>query len=1606
MTSDIFLHKEFYHKSSKIIFVISLVIKLIIIKIFEQLIKIFQSILSMKTFWMTISEFMKFVYEVRITVEKEEFNFSQNMQILFSLLHYLQLQSLYLSCLQQSTYQSQVINVQAKIAQITRPYEYIGEQYDMIMFYFTIPLITYTVLIANLIWIRVRYCQGQGQIMKQFQNIQSFYQYLLKTFIFLGIIFQSLIFTNFIELSLYSFYQTQNNIDQIYIGVFSFISIIITLILQILSIKYFDVGIFQLNLAKFHNSSTDYLQTLLVGLLIITTGVPLIISKHDRRHNVDTYLPNQDQRHLYQFLKLFLLSYCLTFAIILTIGDIQSQTQNEFLVYVIFSLLSFPVTAKILISILDYRLIRIFQEYKNINIQHFKVQQIKLYMDWIKNEQNNYTKIVLLINTQNKNIQNIQKLKKEQLIYYWFVKENDVFYHMIINVKDKNLKLLYYIQFIKLNFTRKVIEIEQKQKYQEGKFECSKQLIIESQILNKSLYRDKILKYMDIRFKNLGIIEQLKLQLMKKSTINQFLQTNNREQEDMEQMIGLFVKFEENNEIILDNLQIAINLKLQLINLIQIKNIKTLFKTSYDIVRQLFQIEQLLISHYNAFPSQKIQTYLIFFFAEIQNDILGAFYFSNMSAMTEGNLIKLQMKMNGSYDIISENIEYLTLILDEATYTFNIDKFSKGLMNTLFEKDKLNTLNDILPLGLQSIHVEYIEGFLLTGRSKYFRQFSKAFYRGKNKYLAQIDAVFDFLQTTSDPSYIVFLRQIQLRNPHVWVDQDLNITGITEDFNDLFSLPEKYHSQFQKNIDMRPIQQLIPQFDIMVSSNQKQDILIHQADLSIKPFLKDIQGVYTTFICEILIFIRTSPSNIKYFIIEIFNSKPQINETIQEDQSNNIIDEQPIQNIPSNNKILTNFYQYFDTNIQMSLYNSPRSENNMIQDQNQDLRDYIVNQPVNQNELINQTIKEKLSQSFGGVRQFQEDRSQNLVMNGFAIESQASSMAGIKCTKYYKRYQTIHRFMNGNSNQYEIKIVFILLGFIVALGAMQSALYLGIVNNDLALIKQNIEVLKLRTSFSGAQDSYLICINSIAYHSIQQNMKKINATEYKEQIKYSAFRLANLFSQLKINYQNFIQNPSLSSYLVGKYMKLNQKNGTKIVQINTTINEAFVLYIESSFGYQNMVERDSYQLDLQASYIVFQISNYRVYKNKIEEINDAMVQLSLNKSFEFQDKIHYLYYPIICASIIIMVISLHYYIIILKKLERLSKIFNNSFINYYKFETERLNNLNKILTYDSQNYQEYKLDIFDNENELIKLDENLQFNISNRSQQKQDLKIFVKMPFIIKYICFLVAFLLLYSSFHLINYIQFITYIKKLPNTIQYYDLMVELQSSSSSLYISRQLTSQISNKLWFFFNDTQKQEFLQSFNDSLLIIQNYLSTYGNIDMNQMLVSSNYVNRYNSFLNENLCNQIEQPQLIEWFCVSYIGGSLKRGFITAISSIMFELQNQYSESNNFSQQIITEQSYLEGGLILGSIIKQICETINQDMLEKTINLTNQIMIISATYLALFLPVSFCLLYKIKQKFDEYFKISLRIITLLPQSYLYLDNQIDGELRQMAILFQI
>ena len=52
--------------------------------------------------------------------------------------------------------------------------------------------------------------------------------------------------------------------------------------------------------------------------------------------------------------------------------------------------------------------------------------------------------------------------------------------------------------------------------------------------------------------------------------------------------------------------------------------------------------------------------------------------------MTEGNLVKLKMKMNRSSDIMSQDIQYLTLILDEEKYTFIIEKFSKGLSNVLF----------------------------------------------------------------------------------------------------------------------------------------------------------------------------------------------------------------------------------------------------------------------------------------------------------------------------------------------------------------------------------------------------------------------------------------------------------------------------------------------------------------------------------------------------------------------------------------------------------------------------------------------------------------------------------------------------------------------------------------------------------------------------------------------------------------------------------------------------------------------------------------------------------------------------------------------------------
>ena len=93
-----------------------------------------------------------------------------------------------------------------------------------------------------------------------------------------------------------------------------------------------------------------------------------------------------------------------------------------------------------------------------------------------------------------------------------------------------------------------------------------------------------------------------------------------------------------------------------------------------------------------------------------------------------------------------------------------------------------------------------------------------------------------------------------------------------------------------------------------------------------------------------------------------------------------------------------------------------------------------------------------------------------------------------------------------------------------------------------------------------------------------------------------------------------------------------------------------------------------------------------MFKDKIEEIHDAMVQTSLNKSSGFYDKINYLFYPNMTASIIIMGISLHYFIAILKKMERLSKLFNNNFITYLKLEKQRLINLNSFINYETLNY--------------------------------------------------------------------------------------------------------------------------------------------------------------------------------------------------------------------------------------------------------------------------------------------------------------------------------
>ena len=64
--------------------------------------------------------------------------------------------------------------------------------------------------------------------------------------------------------------------------------------------------------------------------------------------------------------------------------------------------------------------------------------------------------------------------------------------------------------------------------------------------------------------------------------------------------------------------------------------------------------------------------------------------------------------------------------------------------------------------------------------------------------MVQVDAVFDILDNSIKPSYIVFLRPQANNSPTIWVDANLNIAGITKDVNEIFSIPENYLEIFRE----------------------------------------------------------------------------------------------------------------------------------------------------------------------------------------------------------------------------------------------------------------------------------------------------------------------------------------------------------------------------------------------------------------------------------------------------------------------------------------------------------------------------------------------------------------------------------------------------------------------------------------------------------------------------------------------------------------------------------------------------------------------------------------------------------------------------------------
>ncbi|CAD8119311.1 unnamed protein product [Paramecium sonneborni] len=1183
----------------------------------------------------------------------------------------------------------------------------------------------------------------------------------------------------------------------------------------------------------------------------------------------------------------------------------------------------------------------------------------------------------------------------EQLLILPDIIEEDIKYNLIKNLKkqvqQQQPKDIFYI----------LCHILFAQQYHGEVYE------IYSKIENKSII-DNLNRLQKIKWKVFTMI-------IKQNLYNSFtakVENYSKEKNNLSIKINQFVHSESFNQTIKDGLIKIIQRKLDFSQIIldQQKQSDFLF-LYYDLIQQIEKQEKSLRMIYDKFSSQKNQSQLMFFYGEIKYDWKKAFDQLQINALDN----KL---LDQSHDIdinrLTSKMSYVIFQFEERK--LKIKSFSKRAPQTFGYKNKSfdNIVNSdiLIPRIIRDYHNNYIEQFLCDGKGSFFRQKAQIICQLKSGLLQNLDFFYDlYFDIHQSFRFIAFFCVIEQIEPTILIDKNNRIQGINKElFKQLNFNPKTIENlQIEKSfyniaaINFIPIN--ILNSNLKIASFQfsfpKESFFLQLVQQKVS--LQKIDTNLITYEINCEIFHRENYKIIKFKKIQ---ENGQFRQQVSMDvQSIN----DKIFEINNEESILypydCNMVSPRGSNTNNIIFETQRKTDIKIFSETED-KNYLVKQ--SQHEIIHEysdsqfTVQDdKTIQILGNIYENDIRNQENIIAGG----SQASSMAGLRKSVFYRKYSLIN-ILNESTNTGPIllKIIGLLL---IALACQSIFLIINIVysKQDFDSLNYYYESIQINHYFIEPMQKFFLARYMLQDYQISSYLGELNDTKLKYYKSFIMPLLIDSFDQFKQNFQDHFQDESLSEFIKDKYVVIKQQtyhySPIKLQEYNMTLFNAFSILLDA-FYKQQQIYVNSSPTSGTNPHNTYQYINYILFVTIFDQISDQMYQESISQIDLIVKRWLTVLIPLSIIYSSIMILLTYYHNLYNQLLQRFFAL--NNFVEQSAIENDTTRQLFilQTLKQGSELIHKYKFNLIGKEEMLRKTKQKEKKNEINYQNEfrrtKSSVKI-PKIPLLIMILFFSIQYSLIVGP---LTYVG-IKYMRKFPDTMNFFKSFSDI-----GVYIPAAFSQKEMLYYFFYFSYFTKDDkvfFIEQIQKSVQKIDTFLNL--KLDDINYQFSSEFLDNYEYQEKNNLCILLNGTKYFdfEYFCYNSQNGILKIGLIPTLNGFSNLLKNEldldFPTSRTVAPQEELEAVYLFSDII--SIITQQMASDIQDQALKIEQIYNVVNGIALTFTFLLILIVYLKIYQtLKFRLLRTKAISL----MYPLQTIFLNDHYERELRRIVISEQL